>query len=93
MPDNYASDIVIELNSTVTWVDTGNAEHFKMEKGSSIYNPHEINEIIDFLQRIDQDKLLLNKLVPEPDSLKEPAIGVICTYAEQKPVKKSLLFV
>ena len=84
VPDNYASDIVIELNSTVTWVDTGNAEHFKMEKGSSIYNPHEINEIIDFLQRIDQDKLLLNKLVPEPDSLKEPAIGVICTYAEQK---------
>lgn len=84
VPDNYASDIAIELNSTVTWVDTGNAEHFKMEKGSSIYNPHEINEIIDFLQRIDQDKLLLNKLVPEPDSLKEPAIGVICTYAEQK---------
>ncbi len=64
VPDNYASDIEIELNSTVTWVDTGNAEHFKMEKGSSIYNPHEINEIIDFLQRIDQDKLSLNKLVP-----------------------------
>jgi len=84
VPNIYESQIATELNSTVTWVDTGNAEHFRLEKGSSIYNPHEVAEIIKFLQRIDQDKLLLSKLVPEPDSLKEPAIGVICTYAEQK---------
>ncbi|MEI2514368.1 AAA domain-containing protein [Acinetobacter soli] len=84
VPDIYASDSAIELNATVTWVDTGNAEHFEMEKGSSIYNPHEIDEIIDFLQRIDKDKALLSKLVPEPNSLKEPPIGVICMYAEQK---------
>lgn len=84
VPNIYESQIATELNSTVTWVDTGNAEHFRLEKGSSIYNPHEVTEIIKFLQRIDQDKSLLSKLVPEPDSLKEPAIGVICTYAEQK---------
>lgn len=84
VPDIYQSDLVPELNSTVTWVDTGNAEHFKPEKGSSIYNPHEIDQIIDLLHRIDKDKNLLQGLLPEPGSKSEPAIGVICTYAEQK---------
>ncbi|MFY5900233.1 AAA domain-containing protein [Acinetobacter pittii] len=84
VPDIYQSNIATELNSTVTWVDTGNAEHFTIEKGNSIYNPHEIEQIIDFLKRIDQDKELLQRLMPAPNSVKEPAIGVICTYAEQK---------
>ena len=84
VPDIYYSEIATELNSTVTWVDTGNAEHFNPEKGSSIYNPHEIDQIIDFLQRIDKDKPLLQRLMPKPGSVQEPVIGVICTYAEQK---------
>ena len=84
VPDIYQSNIATELNATVTWVDTGNAEHFTLEKGSSIYNPHEIDQIIDFLKRVDQDKSLLQRLMPSLNSIKEPAIGVICTYAEQK---------
>lgn len=84
VPDIYQSNIATELNATVTWVDTGNAEHFTLEKGNSIYNPYEIDQIVDFLKRIDQDKPLLQRLMPSPDSVKEPAIGVICTYAEQK---------
>lgn len=86
VPSIYHSNKVKELQSTVTWVDTGGkgAFHQKIsDEKTSLYNPHELNEIMNFLRRIDSDPALLER-VNQNVKKDEAAIGIICAYAEQK---------
>ncbi|MFI8145043.1 AAA domain-containing protein [Acinetobacter sp. ABJ_C5_2] len=86
VPSIYYSNKVKELQSTVTWVDTGGkgAFHRKIsDEKTSLYNPHELNEILNFLRRIDSDPALLQR-VNQNVKNDEAAIGIICAYAEQK---------
>ncbi|MDC4399552.1 AAA domain-containing protein [Acinetobacter baumannii] len=92
VPAIYYSTKVKELQSTVTWVDTGGkgAFHKKVSnEKTSLYNPHEIKEILDFLHRIDSDQPLLER-VNQQVKKDEAAIGIICAYAEQKKQLKKL---
>jgi len=86
VPPIYNFCKVRELKAAVTWVDTGGngAFHQKVsDEETSIYNSHEINEILSFLHRIDKDKTLLQHLA-NIIKVEEAAIGIICAYAEQK---------
>jgi serine/threonine protein kinase len=74
------------LRSVVTWLDTANlghrAHHFE-DRGTSIYNRCEADEIISVLKQVSENEEFvaqLTKLVNKD----EAAIGVICMYAEQK---------
>ena len=76
------------IRNTVTWLDTSTlgitADHDD-DRGTSIYNRCEADQIIFLLQEIcDQDELReeLTSIVSEY----EAAIGVICMYAEQKRI-------
>ncbi len=85
IPDIYHSGPK-ELNSFVTWIDTsglGKDCHHQEDKGISIYNRAEADEIIRLLKSIADDDHFVSALT---SSVKdgEPAIGIICMYAEQK---------
>lgn len=74
------------LRSVVTWLDTanlGHRAHHLEDRGTSIYNRCEADEIISVLKQVsDNEEFVaqLSKLVNKD----EAAIGVICMYAEQK---------
>lgn len=75
------------MKSFLTWLDTSkfgkNAGHSFPKKGSSISNDTETTIIIKLLKQVYDNSEFsesLEKLVND----NEPAIGVICMYAEQK---------
>ncbi len=74
------------LRSVVTWLDTanlGHRAHHLADRGTSIYNRSEADEIISVLKQVSENEEFvaqLSKLVNKD----EAAIGVICMYAEQK---------
>lgn len=73
------------IQSVVTWLNTsvlGKAAKHSSDKGLSIYNRCEVDQIVMALQDIAANTDFvdeLSKLVKEG----EPAIGVICMYGEQ----------
>ena len=71
----------------VQWLDTSpcgrSAHHAEtVPKSGKIYNSAEIDAIINLLTTVDEDPDFLGQL--EQLSSNQPAIGVICMYAEQK---------
>ncbi|HBY0536151.1 TPA: nuclease [Klebsiella pneumoniae subsp. pneumoniae] len=74
------------LRNVVTWLDTaslGHRAHHLGDRGTSIYNRSEADEIISVLKQVSENEEFvaqLSKLVNKD----EAAIGVICMYAEQK---------
>lgn len=74
------------LCSVVTWLDTanlGHRAHHLEDRGTSIYNRCEADEIISVLKQVSENEEFvaqLSNLVNKD----EAAIGVICMYAEQK---------
>ena len=79
----------IAFNSAVTWVDTSTlgskSYHQQQSRGTSSFNNSEANIIVDLLKQVSQNSgflASLSSLVKED----EPALGVICMYAEQKRV-------
>lgn len=87
IPDIY-NTAPAALNSVVTWLDTsslnGRARH-QDDRGVSIYNRSEADQIIGLLKEIsDNDSFVqaLSGLIGKG----EAAIGVICMYGEQKRV-------
>ena len=78
----------IPIRSTVTWLDTselgGKADHDN-DRGISIYNRCEADQIITLLQEISKQDELINELTGIV-SKNEAAIGIICMYAEQKRI-------
>lgn len=86
IPNIYQS-LPKDISSFVTWLDTSilgkSAHHQKDKNGSSISNNAEVDVIIKLLKSIESDDELLNSLTNVVDE-NEPAIGIICMYAEQK---------
>jgi serine/threonine protein kinase/tRNA A37 threonylcarbamoyladenosine biosynthesis protein TsaE len=85
IPDIYV-DVPASLKSTVAWVDTSSikgAAHQKPTKGSSIFNRFEAEKIIELLTDISKNQNFVKSLSSVVKE-NEPAIGVICMYAEQK---------
>ncbi|KMY26839.1 AAA domain-containing protein [Aeromonas caviae] len=74
------------LRSMVTWLDTSNLgqrAHHLEDRGTSIYNRCEADQIISVLKQVS-DKAEFVAELSNLTSKDEPAIGVICMYAEQK---------
>lgn len=85
IPDIYknAPDV---LRSPVTWLDTrllGERAHHHSDRGVSIYNRSEAENVIDLLKEISMSGQFLSDLADLKDQT-EAVIGVICMYAEQK---------
>jgi hypothetical protein len=74
------------LRSAVTWLDTsslGEHANHQSDRGVSIYNRCEAEQVIDLLKQISESGQFLidfSNLKAEEDAL----IGVVCMYAEQK---------
>jgi predicted RNA-binding protein with RPS1 domain len=74
------------IKSNVTWVDTsslGKKSYHQSDRGVSIYNRCEADLVIKMLKDLYTDLVLVSKL-KDLVGKGEPAIGVICMYAEQK---------
>ncbi|MFB0713730.1 AAA domain-containing protein [Buttiauxella noackiae] len=74
------------LRSIVTWLDTSNLgqrAHHLEDRGTSIYNRSEADEIISVLKQVSENDEFVAQL-SKLTSKDEAAIGVICMYAEQK---------
>lgn len=86
IPDIYGA-LPRAMGSFVSWLDTSTlgkgAHHQKDTKGSSIANNAEVDAIIMLLKLMEANEELLTSLREVVDE-NEPAIGVICMYAEQK---------
>lgn len=85
IPDIYetAPDV---LNSVVTWLDTsslGRKAYHHSDKGVSIYNRAEADQIITILKEIYANTEFVNGLASLVAD-DEAAIGIICMYGEQK---------
>lgn len=76
------------FRNAVTWLDTSalgaKADHSD-DRGVSIYNRLEADQIINVLQKISLDDNFVNHLVNLTEK-EEAGIGVICMYAEQKRI-------
>lgn len=87
IPDIYAG-APNPLRSTVTWLDTsalGEHANHQSDRGVSIYNRCEAEQVIDLLKQIAESGQFLAELSNLKDKDKDDAlIGVICMYAEQK---------
>ncbi len=74
------------LRFPVTWLDTsslgGHANH-QSDRGVSIYNRCEAEQVIDLLKQISESGQFLTDLSNLKDK-DDALIGVICMYAEQK---------
>ena len=85
IPDIYQG-APAALRSPVTWLDTarlGDYAHHQSDRGASIYNRCEADQVIDLLKQISESGQFitdLSKLKEKDDAL----IGVICMYSEQK---------
>ncbi len=84
-PDIYAG-APSPLRSAVTWLDTsslGEHANHQSDRGVSIYNRCEAEQVIDLLKQISESGQFLNDLSDLKDK-DDALIGVICMYAEQK---------
>ncbi len=85
IPDSYRN-APSPLISPVTWLDTsslGGRAHHQSDRGVSIYNRCEADQVIEILKQIS----LSGQFLADLTELKEKdnaLIGVICMYAEQK---------
>ena len=74
------------LRGIVTWLDTSNLgqrAHHLEDRGTSIYNRSEADQIITVLKEVSENAEFVAQLT-NLTSKDEAAIGVICMYAEQK---------
>lgn len=74
------------LQSAVTWLDTsvhGDYANHQSDRGVSIYNRCEAEQVIDVLKQISESVEFMNNLSGLKDK-DDALIGVICMYAEQK---------
>lgn len=74
------------LQSVVTWLDTsslGEHANHQCDRGVSIYNRCEAEQIIELLKQISESGQFLSDLSDLSDN-DEALIGVICMYSEQK---------
>lgn len=74
------------LKSPVTWLDTspyGRRAHHQDDRGVSIYNRFEAEQVIEILKQISHNDRFLKELSQLKDN-DDALIGVICMYAEQK---------
>lgn len=74
------------LRSAVTWLDTsslGEPANHQSDRGASIYNRCEAEQVIDLLKQISESGQFLTDLSDLKDK-DDALIGVICMYAEQK---------
>ncbi|MHB1112004.1 MAG: AAA domain-containing protein [Acidovorax defluvii] len=89
IPDIYAG-APNPLRFAVTWLDTsslGEHANHQSDRGVSIYNRCEAEQVIDLLKQISESGQFLSDLskIKDKDKDKDDAlIGVICMYAEQK---------
>lgn len=70
----------------VTWLDTSNLgqrAHHLEDRGKSIYNRSEADQILIVLKQVSENAEFVAEL-SKLTSKDEAAIGVICMYAEQK---------
>lgn len=85
IPDIY-SDAPHVLRSPVTWLDTSpfadRANH-QSDRGVSIYNRCEAEQVIELLKQIADSGQFLSELFNLKDK-DDALIGVICMYGEQK---------
>ncbi|HBO3958485.1 TPA: AAA family ATPase [Pseudomonas aeruginosa] len=85
IPDIY-KDAPSQLRSPVTWLDTsslGEHANHQSDRGVSIYNRCEADQVIDLLKQISESGKFLTDLSNLKDK-DDALIGVICMYAEQK---------
>lgn len=85
IPDIY-SGAPSSLRSAVTWLDTsslGEHANHQSDRGVSIYNRCEAEQVIDLLKKISESGQFLAELSNLQDK-DDALIGVICMYAEQK---------
>lgn len=85
VPDIY-QDAPNLLRSPVTWLDTssfGEHANHQSDRGVSIYNRCEAEQVIDLLKQISESGQFLTDLSNLKDK-DDALIGVICMYAEQK---------
>lgn len=85
IPDIYTG-APSPFRSTVTWLDTsslGEHANHQSDRGVSIYNRCEAEQVIDLLKQISESGQFLNDLSDLKDK-DDALIGVICMYAEQK---------
>lgn len=74
------------LRSPVTWLDTsslGSRSNHQNDRGVSIYNRCEAEQVIELLKQISESGQFLSDLSTLKDK-DDAVIGVICMYAEQK---------
>lgn len=74
------------LRSAVTWLDTsslGEHANHQSDRGVSIYNRCEAEQVIELLKQISENGQFLTDLSNLKDK-DDALIGVICMYAEQK---------
>lgn len=85
IPDIYGGAPNL-LRSAVTWLDTsslGEHANHQSDRGVSIYNRCEAEQVIDLLKQISESGQFLIDLANLKDK-DDALIGVICMYAEQK---------
>lgn len=85
IPDIY-KDAPSQLRSPVTWLDTsslGEHANHQSDRGVSIYNRCEADQVIDLLKQISESGKFLTDLSNLKDK-DDALVGVICMYAEQK---------
>lgn len=85
VPDIY-KNAPHALQSPVTWLDTssfGTRAHHQTDRGVSIYNRLEAEQVIKALKQISSNSQFLSDLSELSDKDDTP-IGIICMYAEQK---------
>lgn len=85
IPDIYQG-APSQLRSPVTWLDTsslGDHANHLSDRGVSIYNRCEAEQVIDLLKQISESGQFLSDLSGLKDK-DDALIGVICMYAEQK---------
>lgn len=74
------------LRTAVTWIDTsslGEHANHQSDRGVSIYNRCEAEQVIDLLKQISESGQFLADLSNLKDK-DDALIGIICMYAEQK---------
>lgn len=89
IPDIY-TDAPEAIQFPVTWLDTsvmGDRAHHQDDRGVSIYNRCEAEQVVEVLKQISMNTDFLkelSRLSGEGDAV----IGVICMYAEQKRIMR-----
>jgi superfamily I DNA and/or RNA helicase len=85
IPDLY-QNAPDALRSPVTWLDTsplGGRAYHQSDRGVSIYNRCEAEQVIEVLKQISSSGPFLASLCELKDK-EDALVGVICMYAEQK---------